>query len=532
MLRSDPVLSRAEPRARVASPAAVGAVAASATTLFAMALVGAARGSPYQPVLTPNGRATGWLRDLARGVGLEDVHGNASLVLGLAAAVAAVAAFLWLLGAARRGDVGVVPIAVVVAAAHVLLLFLPLLFSRDVYSYAYYGRIEGVYGANPYLATPLDHSGDLLWSYVGPKWVDTPAVYGPAWTTLSTALSSVLPKPVDHVEAYRLLAIGASLATCAVIVVATRRLRPERTAFALAAFGANPVVLFHSVASGHNDLLVALAVVTALAFVTARWHVAAVVALSLGALVKATAALPLLLLIVWLVARRPRGARATAVLRYAGPAVLLGLAFAVPYLSWEDPTLGMLELASHEGWLAPSAVIGRLLDVVSFGTLGWVIRLALGALLLLAMAALTRSVWRRTPFGLPVEELGATWAWSLVLLALLGPVLLPWYVVWALPLVWLLPREPRLALLATSVLLAVTLWSAEPLRFPGAFDVNLFVGRWVVTPILLVLALRALRNLRRRAELGLTFVDRRAVVAAGDGPVAGEERVAAPTGHR
>ena len=519
---------------RVASRAGIAAVAASALTLFAMALVAAGRGSPYQPILTPNGRSKGWLRDLARGLGIEDVLGNASLALGVVAAVAAVGAFLWLLRAARRGDVGLAPIAVVVVAAHVLLLFLPLLFSRDVYSYAYYGRIEGVYGANPYVDTPLDHSGDLLWTYVGPKWVDTPAVYGPAWTRLSTTLSEALPKPVDHVDAYRWLAIGASLATCVSIVVVTRRLRPDRTAYALAAFGANPIVVFHSVASGHNDLLVALAIVVAVGFVAAGWNVAAVVALTLGALVKATAALPLLLLIVWLVARRRPEERWRALVRAAGPAVIVGLAFALPYLQLDDPTLGMLELASHEGWLAPSAVIGRLLDVLSFGTLGWVVRLAFGVLLLRATITLGTAVARRGSGARHgVEELVATWGWSLVLLALLGPVLLPWYVVWALPLVWALPKEPRVALLATSALLAVTLWAAEPLRFPGAFELNLFVGRWIVTPILLVLALRALRDVRRRADLGLTFAERRVTLGAGDrGPTHGQEHVAAPAGQR
>jgi len=514
--------------ARGSSPWLV--VGTSALTLFTMALVAAGRGSAYQPILTPNGRAKGWLRELARDLGLEGVTGNASLGLGVLAACAAVAAFLWLLREAWRGHVGVAAVAAVVIAAHVLLLFLPLLFSRDVYSYAFYGRIDGIYGANPYLATPLDHSGDLLWQYVGPKWVDTPAVYGPAWTSLSAWLTRFLPKPVDHVEAYRWLAIGASLATCLAIVWVTRRLRPERTAFALAAFGANPIVLFHSVASGHNDLLVALSVVLALGCIASGWRTAAVVALSLGAVVKATVVLPLLLLLVWLIARAPPSARRRAILRYGGTAGAIGAVFAAPYFQLEDPTLGMLGLATHEGWLAPSAVIGRLVEVLSFGTLGWTVRLAFGIVLLVAMVRLGREVWRRAEAGASsTEALGAAWGWSLVLLALLGPVLLRWYTVWALPLAWLLPRAPRVALLATSALLAVTLWSAEPLRYPGAFDLNLFVGRWVVTPILLVLALQALRDLRERVDLGLPFEDDRAVrdvVVAPETPHE-EQRVAA-----
>ena len=70
---------------------------------------------------------------------------------------------------------------------------LPLLFSRDVYSYAFYGRIAGVYHANPYIRTPLEFSGDPLWVFVGPKWVDTPAVYGPLWTMTSAVIAQGVP---------------------------------------------------------------------------------------------------------------------------------------------------------------------------------------------------------------------------------------------------------------------------------------------------------------------------------------------------
>jgi alpha-1,6-mannosyltransferase len=471
-----------------------------------MAVIGAAPGSPYQPVLTPNGRPKGPLKDLAVELGLARWSGNGWIALSTLVVVLAVAATLWLAREAFRGRVGVVAVAFVVLVGHVAVLFVPLLYSRDVYSYAFYGRIAGIYGGNPYVETPLDHSGDLLWNFVGPKWVDTRAVYGPAWTRLSAELSLILPKPVDHVEAYRFIAIAASLAICVALTVIVHGAWPARTAFALAIVGANPVVLFHSAASGHNDLLMILAVVVGLGLVLRGHDLAAVGALSLGALVKAPAALPLLLLVVWAIARRPPGERARTALTHVGLAVVLGLAFAVPFLQWEDPTLGMLELSGHEGWLAPSATASRLLDVVSFGTLGWVARLAFATLFFVLLGGMIREVARRAP-TMSAAELGATWGWSLLLLALLGPVLLPWYAVWTLPLVWLLPRPPRGVAVATGALLAVTLWSAEPLRFPGAFDVNLFIGRVVVTPILLVMTLVLAHDLRNRIAVGFAFED-------------------------
>jgi hypothetical protein len=484
----------------------MGAVVSSTLGLLAMALIGATPGSPYQPVLTPNGRPAGPLKDLAVELGLHRWEGNGWLALSTVVVALAVAATLWLAREAFKGRVGVVAVGSVVLIGHVAVLFVPLLYSRDVYSYAFYGRIAGIYGGNPYVETPLDHSGDLLWNFVGPKWVDTPAVYGPVWTRLSAELSGFLPKPVDHVEAYTLLAVAASLTLCLVLASIVHRAWPARTAFALAIVGANPVVLFHSAASGHNDLLMILAVVVGLGFVLRGHDLAAVAALSLGALVKAPAALPLLLLLVWAVARRPRGERVRTAVTHVGLATGLGLALALPYLQWDDPTLGMLELSGHEGWLAPSATLSRLLDVLSFGTMGWVARIAFAALFFGALGGLVREVARRAPEMSPAE-LGATWGWSLLLLALLGPVLLPWYAVWALPFVWLVPRLPRGVAIATGALLAVTLWSAEPLRFPGAFDVNLFVGRVVITPILLVMTLVMVHDLRNRISVGFSFED-------------------------
>ena len=507
------------------------AVAMAAVGLFAMGVVAAAPRSPYQPVLTPNGQPEGVLRDLAVVIGLDRLHGNPQLFVAVVVSVLAVGAFLLLLRATFRGRVSVRAVAGLVVGAHAMLLFVPLLFSRDVYSYAFYGRIGGIYGGNPYVETPLDHSGDLLWHYVGPKWVDTPAVYGPAWNTFSSALSRFLPRPVDHVEAYRFLAIATSLLTCVAIVWVVRGLWPGRTAFALAAFGANPVVLFHSAASGHNDLLVALSIVVALGLLVRNRELAAIAVLTLGALVKATALLPLALLLVWCVARRPPGERRRALLTHLGLPVGMAFVFALPYLQLHDPTLGMLELAGHEGWLAPSASIARVLDFLSFHTLGWVARVVFDVVLLVAVVALGREVWRRAP-SLSFRGQAAAWGWALVLMTLLGPVLLPWYVVWALPLVWVLPRVPRTALLATSAMMAVTLWSAEPLRFPGAFDVDLFVGRFLVTPVMLVLLVNALLDLRSRLRVGFSLEDEDstpAVVTLADEPQH-QERIAAATG--
>lgn len=495
------------------------ALAWSALTLFAFSLLGAAPGSPFHPVLAAGGAPSGPLTALAGVLGLDDLGPTAITFLGVAVVVAAALAFIWVLREARAGSIALRAVVWLVVAAHAVLLLLPLLYSRDVYSYAIYGRIAHVYGENPYVATPIGFEADPLLRLVGPKWLDTPPVYGPAFVTLSAFVSRYADRPVDHVAVYRLLAIAASLGTVALIASTVRRWRPGWEAVAVAAFGLNPVIVFHSVASGHNDLLLSLAAIGALALVLRGRELPAVAVLSVAALVKATAALPLLLLLVWCVGRRPSAERLRAAAARAGLAAAIGAAFAWPYWQTQDPTLGMLQLAGHTGWLAPSVFITRLVDVMSFGALGWAVRVVFALALLAGVAAIAREVWRRAASMSPLE-LGGSWGWALVLLMVLGPVLLPWYVAWSLPLAWLLPRVPGTTLLVTSVALGVSLWSAEPERSLTAFEVNLWIGHWVITPVVTVLLLGTLRDLRSVVRLGLPFAEVSAVGApSGDGAV-------------
>ena len=490
----------------------------SAATLGAFAVLGATPGSPFQPELAPGGEPRGPLTALARLLQLDVLGPTTITFVGVAVVVAAGVAFVRLLVEARRGTISTRAILVLVVSAHAVLLLLPLLYSRDVYSYAIYGRIAHVYGDNPYLSTPIGFGADPLLELVGPKWVDTPPVYGPAFVSLSAFVARFADRPVDHVTVYRSVAIVASLATVSTIAATVRRWRPGWVAVAVAAFGLNPVILFHSVASGHNDVLVALSIVGALALVLRGRELPSIAVLSVGALIKATAVLPLLLLLVWCVARRPPGDRLRAVAGRVGLTAAIGVAFAWPYWQTADPTLGMLDLAGHTGWLAPSVFITRLVDVLSFGSLGWAVRVVFGLALVVGVVAIAREAWRRAR-TMPALELGAAWGWSLVLLMVLGPVLLPWYVAWSLPLAWLLPRAPRTTLLVTSVALGVSLWSAEPERSLAAFELNLWIGHWVITPVITLLLLRNLRDLRDTIRDRLPFGD-----VSGGWPGASAER--------
>ncbi len=489
------------------------APAASVVSILLMAVVAATPGSPFLPILPSAALPQGPLRWVSGAIGLDALGETALAVVGVVSVVLAAASFALLAYAAWRREVSVRTIAMIAIAGHVVVAFLPLLFSRDVYSYAYYGRIAGIYHANPYVATPADYPRDVLASYVGPKWVDTPAVYGPLWVLVSSGVVRVATNVTAIISVFRLLAIAASLGTLAVIAWTVRRRRPEREAFALAVFGANPVILFHSVASGHNDLWVAAAIAGAFALAVLGRERSVTVALALGALVKVTAGVPLLLWIVATAARREPGRRVRAAAAHVGIAGAVGLAFALPFVQTRDPTLGMLELAGHEGWLAPSRFFHRLFDVIG---IGWVARIAFGVGLVLALWAIARIVGRER--GASADEIGASWAWGLLFLVLLGPVLLPWYVAWVLPLAWLLPRVPRLVAVALSAALIVSQLRTEPANLPQLYDVSLIVGHYVITPFVIALLGWLALELSRRVRAPAPLADERQVPETGREP--------------
>jgi alpha-1,6-mannosyltransferase len=362
-----------------------------------------------------------------------------------------------------------------------------------------------VHHANPYVATPADYPGYLTRSLVGAKWADTPSVYGPLFSFLAGLVTRTTRRIDVLVDVFRLIAIGASLATTFVIAVMTRQARPDRAAFAVAAFGLNPVILFQSVASGHNDLLVALGIAAAAWWILRGRTVLPAAALACGALIKATGALPLLLLLVWVASRRPSGERLRAVAAHAVAPIAIAIAAAAPFFQLKDPTLGMLELAGHEGWLAPSRFFRRVLDAVSADSVGVVARVAFAVALVIAVVWLVRAVARGAASGFPAEDLLAGWGWSLLALTLLGPVLLPWYLAWSLVVIWALPFVPRTVLIALSGALALSQWTAEPRLYPGAYDVSVLVGHYVLTPVVIGLLVWLAVDLRRRLSIPLAL---------------------------
>jgi len=524
------------------------AVVAVVVSFAAVAVTAGMVHSAISPPRLPGTGPPAELRAVADGLGVGGLGRRGAALLSLSVVTASVAAFLFGLREAWHGRLSARKVLWFAIAFQVVAAALPLLLSRDVYSYAIYARIDAVHHANPYVATPLHFPGDPLLPFVGPVWRGAPSIYGPAFTMVSGAVARLTSSPVGLVWAFKVLAGLAAIGTLLVVAWIAKRVAPGRAAFAIALFGWNPAIVVYATGGGHNDLLVALCIAGALAVLIRggvfdragrdapaepterRWEgprheLLAVGLLTLGTLVKASAAPALALAVVASVAARPQGRRLRLLCAEAAVVIVLVVAFAAPYWQTRNPTLGVSSLATHRGWVTATRLLLATLGGVAENLWGSggrsaveaVIRISVTATAFIGLGLVAVAVARRVarrgageggstwsaPWTAGAE--GAAWGWALLLFIVASPVLLPWYMAWILPVAWVLPRAGRVVAVVVSCLLCVTHAIAEPELVYHVYTVQLWIGHDVVGPLMLAtlvwVAARSVRMARGRSAL-------------------------------
>jgi hypothetical protein len=341
----------------------------------------------------------------------------------------------------------------------------PPLFSRDVYSYLAQGGMF-VAGLDVYADGPAALGGPAA-AQVPAMWQHTPAPYGPVFIRVAAAVAQVTSANVTAgVFGMRLIA----LLSLGVIAFCLPKLATACRADPLAALwlGAlNPLVLLHLVAGAHNDALM-LALLTAglTAAVTRRFPLATVL-VTTAALVKAPAALGLLA-IAWLwSARNPNTSSAQP---YHSASPKYGRAIGAHMASSDKRAGRVAKWVATAGIAVGTAVAITLVAGTGVGWLSvldtpvsltnWSLSSALGRLTgdvalwrwacLGVIALIAVGVWIR--HRRPVYALGVT----LAALALLGPALRPWYLLWGvIPLAATIPNRRWLAVASAVLALAV-----------------------------------------------------------------------------
>jgi hypothetical protein len=401
---------------RLLAPVALAGLLAASLLL---AVAAASRRRIWFVPASEHGGWPDWLAGPFRGFDVVLLPPRGALLL-----VAMLVCYLVVLACARGRAISVRAGVGAVVAAHAIFLLAPPLFSADVFGYIDYARLWVVHGLEPYVHGAADAARDPAVPFV--RWRDIPTPYGPLFTLASAPLAW-LSVPAA-LWACKALAATLSLGCCALVwrIAQRRGLDPLP---AVLFVGLNPLLLAYGVAGAHNDfLLLALALGAVLLAVEER----AVAAGALGVLavgVKAPAAvlLPFLLLST----RAPR--RVLAGMLAAGGALLV-LAVA----AFGDEALGFVsQIREQQQFVARESVPNKIAAVLGYDALPAGLRVLFALAFAATLVGLLWATWRGR-----LDWLTAA-GWATLALLLSTAWLVPWYVVWVLPLA-ALSRDPRL----------------------------------------------------------------------------------------
>ena len=306
----------------------------------------------------------------------------------------------------------------------------PVLLSHDVYSYVDYARLGVRHSLDPYVHPPLAAPGDPAFAHV--TWTDAPSVYGPLFTLATYPLAWL---PVDAaVAVLKAIAALSVLGVAALVsrIAVWRGADPLRAAAFLAL---NPLVLVHVVGGAHNDgLTMLLATLSVAAILSAREPTGgatllAAIATKLSAAFLAPFAIAATARNSMPTGRKPdyvSGNRPVGRLLVGavGAAVAIGVAAYVGF-GWD--WLHGFSLAEENQSRTSYLSIPKLLARAS-GMSSGLTRPAMAVLFAALVAYLLVWTWR-----------GGDWvraaAWTGFALLLATSWLLPWYLLWPLPLV-------------------------------------------------------------------------------------------------
>lgn len=311
----------------------------------------------------------------------------------------------------ERSGARLAVVAAIAAAIQLAPLGAPLLLSSDAWTYWDYGRIAAVHGANPYTSKPNDFPQDPAFPFVGSGWRDTTSVYGPGFTLASEPIAVAAGASADAAAwTYKTIAALALLAATALATFLARR-----RAFACAFVGWNPLLALHFAGGGHNDAWMAAFVVGALALGATGKRQLAGVSWVAAIFVKW---IPLLFIPLRALEARAQKRKVGHLGFAAAAIVLVGAATLLYGWHWLGAVGPLARNASRE---SKFAIPHRLEQA---GLPQWLALALVAAAFVLAYGWLVRQAMKgRARLGL---------AAGLGLLA--TPYLVPWYVVWAVPL--------------------------------------------------------------------------------------------------
>jgi alpha-1,6-mannosyltransferase len=322
---------------------------------------------------------------------------------------------------------------ITILALHAVLLLSPPQQLTDLFNYLGYARLGGLHHLNPYTHVIADEIHDPVYRFT--TWHHLHSPYGELFTMLTYPLAW-LPLPVAY-WVLKVLTVLLSLAFIALVGVCAHLLGRDPR-FAVLFVAANPIYLMYAIPGFHNDFFMLVPSTAAVALLLARRDRSAGAMVAVAVAVKFTAGLllPFLLLAARPSFRRRRiieGAVLAAVPLVALSLVLFG--FSLPNLSDQATLL--------TDWSIPN-LFGLVIGIGG-GTHGLLRVLNVALVVTVALLVRSRRDWLS----------GAGWATLALIVSLAW--LVPWYVVWLLPLAALSTNiRLRQAALGLTMFLVVT----------------------------------------------------------------------------
>ncbi|MGO9489061.1 MAG: hypothetical protein ACLQBB_08570 [Solirubrobacteraceae bacterium] len=331
-----------------------------------------------------------------------------------------------------------------ILAVHAIFILAPPLALTDLFNYINYGRMEVVHNLNPYTTIPiLEPHADP--SYALSNWHELLSPYGPLFTMLTFL---VVPLGVaGSFWALKVLLAATSLGTI-LLVWKSARLLGRDPVMAIALVGLNPIVLVWGLGGDHNDFLMVFFIVLGFyLLLLAReqergrepgtgpraWLappspalLGAGAAFIVATGLKASAAVLIPVVLAGLLSYRRALVQVLLGMVLAGVVVaalsLLAFGLHIPDLSTQS------RLVTNES-------IPNLIGLV-LGSGGENERLhhVMSAALVITVLACCYMAWRPRPDRGAAERTIAASGWASVALLVTLSWVLPWYVLWVLPM--------------------------------------------------------------------------------------------------
>ena len=189
------------------------------------------------------------------------------------------------LNAVRKKTISVKSFWWTVGIMTAILIFSYPAFSYDMFNYMFTAKTVVLYQKNPYTVIPLQFTGVEPWlSFM--HWTHLPSAYTPLWI-LFTLPAYVLGFGyfLGIMWNIKLLVAAAYIITTIFIGKILSKLEPDNKLMGMAIFALNPLVLFETLVSGHNDIIMMVLVMIAyyLYVTKKRWASFFILALSVAA---------------------------------------------------------------------------------------------------------------------------------------------------------------------------------------------------------------------------------------------------------